>query len=130
FFQAEDGIRDRTVTGVQTCALPIGCPLRQYRLTRLRPLEALFPRSVATPATLPHRCAHHCSDHRDFGVVLVSTFSRSTSEAWGAMNRGIISLLIIFLSGALYALTPNQWQFRQAIEVLATGLAKVNLSAE
>src|SRR5438094_5517342 len=25
FFQAEDGIRDRTVTGVQTCALPICC---------------------------------------------------------------------------------------------------------
>src|SRR5699024_11287802 len=34
FFQAEDGIRDRNVTGVQTCALPIcpvavpRCPLR------------------------------------------------------------------------------------------------------
>src|SRR5688572_32041564 len=27
FFQAEDGIRDLTVTGVQTCALPI-CQLR------------------------------------------------------------------------------------------------------
>src|SRR5207248_10519460 len=26
FFQAEDGIRDRTVTGVQTCALPISSP--------------------------------------------------------------------------------------------------------
>src|SRR5699024_12010185 len=28
FFQAEDGIRDRNVTGVQTCALPIyeDCP--------------------------------------------------------------------------------------------------------
>src|SRR5437773_6804015 len=25
FFQAEDGIRDRDVTGVQTCALPISC---------------------------------------------------------------------------------------------------------
>src|SRR2546427_4859872 len=25
FFQAEDGIRDLTVTGVQTCALPICC---------------------------------------------------------------------------------------------------------
>src|SRR5207245_5046011 len=25
FFQAEDGIRDATVTGVQTCALPILC---------------------------------------------------------------------------------------------------------
>src|SRR5438128_6531489 len=26
FFQAEDGIRDATVTGVQTCALPISVP--------------------------------------------------------------------------------------------------------
>src|SRR5260221_10907014 len=25
FFQAEDGIRDHCVTGVQTCALPISC---------------------------------------------------------------------------------------------------------
>src|SRR5256886_10741909 len=28
FFQAEDGIRDLTVTGVQTCALPISGPPR------------------------------------------------------------------------------------------------------
>src|SRR2546421_7632381 len=28
FFQAEDGIRDLIVTGVQTCALPI-CPTRE-----------------------------------------------------------------------------------------------------
>src|SRR5699024_11446335 len=28
FFQAEDGIRDRNVTGVQTCALPICCAWR------------------------------------------------------------------------------------------------------
>src|SRR5437762_13906678 len=27
FFQAEDGIRDTSVTGVQTCALPISCDL-------------------------------------------------------------------------------------------------------
>src|SRR5438034_4131403 len=27
FFQAEDGIRDHCVTGVQTCALPISGPL-------------------------------------------------------------------------------------------------------
>src|SRR5207249_6044555 len=31
FFQAEDGIRDRNVTGVQTCALPI--------YPRVRPVE-------------------------------------------------------------------------------------------
>src|SRR6266478_7835122 len=29
FFQAEDGIRDLTVTGVQTCALPIWIPGRR-----------------------------------------------------------------------------------------------------
>src|SRR5260370_38027537 len=32
FFQAEDGIRDSSVTGVQTCALPIsGCGDPGYR---------------------------------------------------------------------------------------------------
>src|SRR5205823_3502827 len=29
FFQAEDGIRDKLVTGVQTCALPISSPSRK-----------------------------------------------------------------------------------------------------
>src|SRR2546425_2880076 len=38
FFQAEDGIRDKLVTGVQTCALPIS---RQGRWLNLRrPLRA------------------------------------------------------------------------------------------
>src|SRR5207249_7853474 len=31
FFQAEDGIRDRNVTGVQTCALPISIALTGLR---------------------------------------------------------------------------------------------------
>src|SRR2546430_3757647 len=33
FFQAEDGIRDLTVTGVQTCALPISPELKQALAT-------------------------------------------------------------------------------------------------
>src|SRR5437867_13416593 len=33
FLQAEDGIRDRTVTGVQTCALPISEPAVSERDT-------------------------------------------------------------------------------------------------
>src|SRR3989441_11956414 len=33
FFQAEDGIRDKLVTGVQTCALPISRDRRARRLT-------------------------------------------------------------------------------------------------
>src|SRR6266511_2400955 len=34
FFQAEDGIRDFHVTGVQTCALPISEEARPHRLER------------------------------------------------------------------------------------------------
>src|SRR5207248_3971991 len=38
FFQAEDGIRDRTVTGVQTCALPISdAACRKVYVRTLRP---------------------------------------------------------------------------------------------
>src|SRR6266704_6376046 len=41
FFQAEDGIRDRNVTGVQTCALPISNPVagrlqRFFGVSKLR----------------------------------------------------------------------------------------------
>src|SRR3989442_5099395 len=52
FFQAEDGIRDADVTGVQTCALPISSPERLRRLLglvvvavhELRPAQDELPR--------------------------------------------------------------------------------------
>src|SRR5207247_7841668 len=37
FFQAEDGIRDPLVTGVQTCALPISCASRAGQSRRSSP---------------------------------------------------------------------------------------------
>src|SRR5260370_1061837 len=40
FFQAEDGIRDSSVTGVQTCALPI-CGGYSGRRSRSRPLGSI-----------------------------------------------------------------------------------------
>src|SRR2546430_3113799 len=45
FFQAEDGIRDLTVTGVQTCALPILFTLRAKSPFR-RP-QGIFQRGPA-----------------------------------------------------------------------------------
>src|SRR5207245_8588238 len=36
FFQAEDGIRDATVTGVQTCALPIDLPVHRLGFGAMR----------------------------------------------------------------------------------------------
>src|SRR2546430_16171211 len=53
FFQAEDGIRDLTVTGVQTCALPIfvaavnpGSRLALYSRPNGNPVGVLSSRTV------------------------------------------------------------------------------------
>src|SRR5688572_32545710 len=48
FFQAEDGIRDLTVTGVQTCALPISRLDRGRARTR-RPADRLARRELLYP---------------------------------------------------------------------------------
>src|SRR5699024_11984114 len=45
FFQAEDGIRDRNVTGVQTCALPISEPSPVFQ-----PIVPLTPQWSDLPA--------------------------------------------------------------------------------
>src|SRR5699024_11445579 len=44
FFQAEDGIRDRNVTGVQTCALPI------FDLAGADGIDRIVSEVVLTPA--------------------------------------------------------------------------------
>src|SRR5438093_1279247 len=52
FFQAEDGIRDWSVTGVQTCALPISLGLVLYQLIIgdfTRPLTMDWGRGVTDP---------------------------------------------------------------------------------
>src|SRR3989475_3121183 len=51
FFQAEDGIRDLTVTGVQTCALPICAPRPRDESAELRPGPVQLP--LAVPVVRP-----------------------------------------------------------------------------
>src|SRR5699024_11885948 len=47
FFQAEDGIRDRNVTGVQTCALPILLPRPSCKILGSPPLSSWSANSSA-----------------------------------------------------------------------------------
>src|SRR5256886_12514522 len=49
FFQAEDGIRDLTVTGVQTCALPISCSNSGAKVPG--PAQPRSPPSAADPGS-------------------------------------------------------------------------------
>src|SRR2546425_12734652 len=59
FFQAEDGIRDKLVTGVQTCALPIshGHPRRAETAERTAPLLELHRHPVDAQG--------HCREHEE-----------------------------------------------------------------
>src|SRR6266404_4039668 len=50
FFQAEDGIRDKLVTGVQTCALPIW-PLRRSQLARISSSRHAVHRRIRLPGS-------------------------------------------------------------------------------
>src|SRR5437764_11507598 len=59
FFQAEDGIRDTSVTGVQTCALPISCVTRT--LVRHAPVRALVTDACSTKVRVTQAAAAHFS---------------------------------------------------------------------
>src|SRR5688572_32571411 len=66
FFQAEDGIRDLTVTGVQTCALPIWAPTPRW------------PTSVRRSARAPPAVAAHTASA---GVRPISRTASATQKA-------------------------------------------------
>src|SRR5699024_8788587 len=53
FFQAEDGIRDRNVTGVQTCALPIWACESARRVAMLSGLVARRAQRIAAQRLAP-----------------------------------------------------------------------------
>src|SRR5256885_2591738 len=56
FFQAEDGIRDYKVTGVQTCALPIWRESGFYEPDDLSRVLAVEPSDGVRAADYPHAC--------------------------------------------------------------------------
>src|SRR5205085_8998638 len=64
FFQAEDGIRDLTVTGVQTCALPISSARQRsmrstaFLLGAVERIERCLAEALLELHLVPsHRCA-------------------------------------------------------------------------
>src|SRR2546430_12753161 len=87
FFQAEDGIRDLTVTGVQTCALPISMPPSAGR-QRAERARTLADRR-ARPHRLPPRPLRHfrrqigrasCRERVEISVVAVSLKEKKKTE--------------------------------------------------
>src|SRR5207245_7542258 len=64
FFQAEDGIRDATVTGVQTCALPIWPRIRGWRsgwgISSTSTQAELFPEKRRSSRSEERRVGKEC----------------------------------------------------------------------
>src|SRR5690625_5215310 len=86
FFQAEDGIRDGHVTGVQTCALPISCPVV------IRSGLPCCCSVVCTVYCAPRPCVANCNALIT-GFLLCSSFmpscylavpfiTRATCDSW------------------------------------------------
>src|SRR5215813_6462820 len=68
FFQAEDGIRDADVTGVQTCALPIFEPDEIGRLDRAR-FDRHFAVNLRAPIFLAEAFAAQAPTGADASIV-------------------------------------------------------------
>src|SRR5688572_30981449 len=78
FFQAEDGIRDLTVTGVQTCALPISSEPKRP-LGRV-PSSAPGLRPSAPVVSLSVAATHHLRPRLSFRARCPSGRSSPRSE--------------------------------------------------
>src|SRR5690606_41203460 len=94
FFQAEDGIRDFHVTGVQTCALPISggaAPPRRRRGLRRRPDARALIEPVRAVARHPTECWGgdcHRSGTRTAMVVgeIGRASCREREKLWGCRD--------------------------------------------
>src|SRR5256886_4893732 len=93
FFQAEDGIRDLTVTGVQTCALPIwALPLDGF--FGLHPSLAFLQQCYAArELTVLHALAspYRERSHFDGQDVLENGSPRARALTSGWLNRALAS---------------------------------------
>src|SRR5687767_15197790 len=80
FFQAEDGIRDKLVTGVQTCALPISQAFLEYRLA-IQAGDGGALREAVPLARTVAELEQARSEERRVGKECRARWSRSQKEA-------------------------------------------------
>src|SRR2546430_9587344 len=106
FLQAEDGIRDLTVTGVQTCALPIsgasfGPPTSAPAAIAHVSHAQVMTRGMTARATDPRGCASTC------GPCRIATRNASSAEAYSGPNEVTASAVRGWRSGPRAAATTS-----------------------
>src|SRR5205823_9902511 len=92
FFQAEDGIRDKLVTGVQTCALPISEPrgtagALKFAESMLEERFVMLNGDVLTDLDLSAQIAQHAQTGAKATLALVRSEERRVGKEcryrWG-----------------------------------------------
>src|SRR5256885_1590793 len=128
FFQAEDGIRDYKVTGVQTCALPISV-VKIGGIARLDSVDVLLDESLVYDAPGRHHDIHlllesHDAEH----VAWLEEIYHISASALGVLQR-----LAFHRSGPVdhqaevQRHTPahlSTGRFEQQQKMLAAGIAR------
>src|SRR2546430_5747497 len=128
FFQAEDGIRDLTVTGVQTCALPI-CSIRYARRAasdpdtgrRWRP--GLFFHQRGRAMTFTYKLASRLARLKDltaWAAALTVAFVFACEKPIAVTSPGS-NIAQLVVSPKNVTLQPNQTQDFIAVGLTATG---------
>src|SRR5699024_12117278 len=91
FFQAEDGIRDRNVTGVQTCALPISAGRSGSKLScaRLAPMSIKYMAQITHPNVFSVRSPKYltCLEKKKMQCLCRSEERRVGKEGRDRMAR-------------------------------------------
>src|SRR6266566_8654107 len=100
FFQAEDGIRDYKVTGVQTCALPISNEDEALALTGKPPREAA--------AALSERFAIACVKRGAAGALAAQAGRMHSVPAPHKLDQDVAGAGDAFAAGLLVALARGQ----------------------
>src|SRR5256885_7836181 len=90
FFQAEDGIRDYKVTGVQTCALPI----------------STAPSACSSSTPTPRRPAGRWAAKRS--CTAAATQTRRTPSSWGDRKSTRLNSSHLVISYAVFCLKKKK----------------------
>src|SRR5208282_1660901 len=117
FFQAEDGIRDATVTGVQTCALPIWW-LNQKEVRERGRIEQRSQKSRTPDEVAGNHGRRHLAAHIVLHNRLVSAEQPEDDDPQQRRQQGQSHLPARrfrkdFVTDALHAGAHRSWSSRQ-----------------
>src|SRR2546430_6171206 len=99
FFQAEDGIRDLTVTGVQTCALPISSFKRQ--IVSMLSRKPNFPVATSHPSgrrpSASDRSEEHTSELQSQSNLVCRLLLEKKNQTTNTTTNHHLRFIIIYL---------------------------------